>query len=353
MNSKFTILLLWGMVFLFSCKDQESASPELSSQDAKDLMLNLAEQGQRDITMIESSEGFQRLNDASGFFGVDLLLGMNATEISHLGQKMITHQELKIESANLSKVFDYLPNKEAERGDEFESWWGVYNYVDSLGDFVRDPFAIVNYVQFNFPSAGAISNNSSLKINSFERYSYFYGGVAEMAYFESIKSFQAELKVNEALVASIDLSAEYNQDQIVSIDLDLFLSPFDLIIRTLAEERKITNTLSFNADGVQLLSYNLIANFDRSISNIDTQMTYIAGEVQYRDYSLAGQINLLNIQNTITPSANTLNEEIDLTIFFQEKKLGELYFEFLAEEELLIYLQLNDGDKLLINDMLS
>ncbi len=345
-KSLFYLMIPLGFI-AFSCEPEETEP--LTTDEAIVEMESVAATLSDDILDMVNTEGVEALTDLTNL----------ADPFGEQGNDPVqrTFSEFDIEESRelvkqrihaLRNIF--TPEAVAERiKDEhfvFEDHIGIYTY-----NFEFDSWDYTNggidYIQINFPSAGAGENNAQLNIYDYQDEAFETDEFGYLEVYYEPTALDANLLVNGNEVASVDFTASYNEEaDPVTVNLALNLLPF-------------TYALTFYDAGSNTSSVSAsVSRGDRVIMGAGVDVTY-AGPLKLVVNEISGDVTILSVSVDATldvagltsaQEGDDINDFYTAEVFVDGEKVGDIEIDI---EEEKIYIVFLDGQRKDAEDVFS
>lgn len=353
-------MIVAALLFSTACGDllNDLVGGEATAEEVETAVEDLASEVKSDMVSLMNSEGVEAGMDAI----TNLFYLIDGTEEF----KTISARDLKnpVDAKRIKEGVQHMArfvvptkstSKKVLRAEEDFLPTGIYEWNFSTEDFdLIDE--TVDYLELRFPTEGSNSNNAVMTISDFDYIEYedcYYDEWDGTTYcYTDIMptSLKASLKVNDEEMISIDFTGTWNGDfEPKTLNLSVFVKPF-------------TNSLNFNL-GTSVANFKTtLKNGDKTITENDVNIKYTGdlfedGEVteingfsRILEIKVEGTINAKGI--TDAPENADLNEFINLTVFKDNKEFGKLKYEE-SGEDVLVYIELKNGEKVYINDIIE
>ena len=299
----FTILITLFSIVFYSC-DKEDTNTGLTSEEASAAINSNINEISADIVEMAESDGINGMIDLMESYiftareddAVDVKL-----QISEIFQDFVTGPS------------EEVADDEVESFDDIKGLY-VWNFETEMFDKSASAFFIVQ-----FPTEESSTNNAEFKITQLELEEIideYYDGYVDEYLVPSL--IEAQLKINEKVAISLDLNVDWSSDGYPNLaNIALVVEPF---------------TLTIGFDDLQTKSSSLLAMLkmnDKNILGIDVDLEF---ETELKEYLtvMEGDIlyNNLRVKGRASDSEynEDINESIDIEIFIDEEKAGDLVF---------------------------
>lgn len=302
----FTLLLFAGLTFT-ACED-DSSDNQMKTEDAKQVLNQMETEMSQDLALMQ---------DAPGMEAMEVL----ATLSDPFGSKKSTGET----SFGVKDVYAIIAaEKDAfeAQGEPFDffSKTGTYTYNIELERWSIDAGNPSDAIILYFPStAESTENDAMLKILDVQETSYVddYGSTQYMP-----TSVEAELYVNEELVAELTMTAsydEYGDPMQMSVNYNVVPFTMELTLNSTSTSANIAYTLSYSNE--TLMGAELGVTFTDETQEMPASLN---GSLTYRDYEISADVDVTALQQkmeNIDPNASeeevlkAINDEIDAGLY--------------------------------------
>ncbi|MFY0627384.1 MAG: hypothetical protein JXR07_13870 [Reichenbachiella sp.] len=339
------IMMAALVVLMWSCdQDNEDQIPDfIPVETAKTAIENMNSGLETEMAEMQNTKGGQALENLT------VLLDGGGANLRSLNRSGISRIGSAIENINLDvSAISIFENATNEDVFDFNDSKGVYVYDFDLMDFVKTD-EVVDHVQIHYPTEGSTSNNAIFKLNEFVQ--------TELEGELVPSKIIAQLYVDDQLELSFDLEVDYGFFGIIeSVELGLFLAPFDLELSFNLSLSSISFSTAISRDEEELLSASLTGLFS---DNPNEEFSALDVSFSYGTVILLGTMDLEGLNNA--GAEDDPNEFIDLNFYSNEygvhnasTLLGTVVFMPTEEsEEILAYIEYTDGSTELLSEALE
>lgn len=339
-----------GFLALTACNKADDGVPvdenptnEIPAAEAKTALAAMSDDMHDDVVAITQSEGVNAIEDLLGLFSGGLMEG----------GKVLTKQDalsLVREKAKLAAkvmVPESARQFEQDGGFNFDDAKGVFEWKPARGEFryTKGGDAVV----FKFPTEGSATNNAVFSLTAYQDIAI----EDSMEVYYNPVAISANMTVDDEEVLALELEVSWKSaDEPESAYLSLFLKPF-------------TFTLDF--DDSEAASSSLQASIDKgteSIVAVSANVDYtsaakedvklVDGFVSYGMVKIAGDID---VEALDASEDGDPNDYVNLSLYSQDKKLGDIFFELEEIEEgvqdYVPYVKYTDGSTEKLEDLLK
>ncbi|SHJ51413.1 hypothetical protein SAMN04488028_101360 [Reichenbachiella agariperforans] len=334
---KFLYPLVAVLLIASACTEEEK-SGDLSQEEAQAVITNMSQDMESDVIDMVESEGVEAVMSMADF----LLETDESVEFMRQGQSPVDVTAMISDIKGLGKAFapkarrlkDVSP--EEEEDFSFEESLGIYVWNDTEGYFeIEDE--TVDFIEFRFPAEGSTTNNASLFVYDLQQSE------------EELSAIDAALKIDNEVVASVDLEIEYGQVFAANkISLDLFLKPFTYKVDVDDSAEKSSSVSVSIAKDDEVLTYvDLSVDFK---SSLKLEATKVDGAIGYRTVEIKGDIDLAGIE---AAEGERINDYIDVKLYAEGSFVGDLELDITTDEEIDIFVVYSDGTSESLLDLLA
>lgn len=328
-------LALVVLIGISACNDDEGTG-QLSKQDAQARLNEFNAGASGDLSDFADADGVQAIKDFFDLAQTDDPFG----RISVDRGKFRTFFREKGRAFKSIFVKDKAFGRTQTGAFNFEEHAGVYAWNPELGE--QGEFELVddsNIIIILFPTEGSETNNARLEITALSEVEIYDEEWDEYRY--ELAELNASLSVNQTEVASLDLGIEWDEAGFpLSGSVTLEVAPYKATV-TFNDAAATTSSISasFIKGDRTLIATSVTANYSDDSKSEDA-LTSLEGYVQFLELKVQGAINV--------PAADAedvdWNEVIDLALYHNNDKLGDIVFEMVNDESV-AYLQYADGSK--------
>ncbi len=329
-------------LFVFACESEKNETDPLSSTDAKASMAEMADDLNVDLVEMTNSEGADALVSL-----VDIMSEDDYYYEGNVNASIASPSLAKIKIKKLENAFIPAVARVKTDGDEIYDdgiSWGIYTYnfdTDELELVSSD----VDYLEINFPIEGSTTNNSSLRIDTYEEEKFEDEEWGDVYY--SPTAIVGNLKVDGEKIVALDLSASYTEDgNLIQTAISLTVDVFQYDLKLSDKESKASSgsvTVSKGDESIVGASVNLV--FEDSDKE---ELLSGSGQVSYRTTVLKGDI----VDFDDEMSETDINDYFNLTLYQGESKIGDIVWVG-SEDEGDFYIVYADDSKELLEDLLA
>lgn len=325
-------IVLLSLIVLASCNSgEDDPGKDLSSDEAIAAIENMADQASQDVIDMMQSDGAEAALQLTDFLDASSEFGADA----RMDQESVKRRILKI-----AKFYATSPSKRVatdEPSDDVPT--GIYEWDAQLEDFVwlDDSDDLI----LKFPAGDSEANNAIFTLSDLEF------NVDDLP-----SKIVATLTIDETTMIDLHFVVNWSSEGLPEqADVYLFVNPFtfDLNYNYGTE----TTSLMFSiAKGDEIL-----AAIDLE-SNLDLEsevLPVIEGSVEYRGVKIAGRVDLAGVDDAIFNETDP-NEEIDLALFVDGDKVGDIVLVLETQDEYteyVPYVVFEDGTEKSLEDLLE
>jgi hypothetical protein len=291
---------LWLAVFaagmLVACSSDKEQS-KLNPEQAKAAFNSAGESLSADIETFTSQEGFTAFESLSALSGSEFILPFGRTAKEKKDPRVMMKDGL----FKLRHIITSPTQNERIAGEDpfnFEENYGVYEWSPNDQEFFQTNEIPVDYIEIHFPTDGSPTNDATFLLEEYEE-----------TYLQSDFSHEptrilASLSIDDSEVASLDLSASYNEDDDVEIaDITYEVIPYALTIsydNSGNTQTSFSETLS--KSGNIIISWGILATWGNGKEPDefgDSNPTAIAGYVQLYNVRIDAAISVVGDEPSI------------------------------------------------------
>lgn len=330
---KLFALLIPTLFLLASCSEDETGT-NLTSEEASAEIHSIADNATADITKLVEAEGID-----GALSLIDLIESSNFDFTARAEEAESVRERIRL----ISQYFVYGPSNRVASNDfiTFEDIKGLYEWNPETQTFDN---SASDFFIVRFPTEGSETNNAELKISQLEleTITEMYDGITDEYQVPTL--IEASLSVDEVVVASLDLTAEWSQDGLpVKAEVTLFLDPFTF---TLGFNDSFANTSSLvtsvSVDNEVILGVDLDVEF---LTDAKEDPKTIEGYVQYYAMKISGSVDAEGLNNDET---GDVNDYINLELLLDDEKIGDIVF-----EDDIAYVVYLDGTREVLEEILE
>lgn len=337
---KLLVALIFGLFVLSGCQNDDDKNADLTTEEASAAINSAANELSDDIISIVESEGLNALMDLT------LLLDGSQVIGGRVNERAWTKERVDL-------IIQYFVNGPAARTNNegvtsFEDIKGLYEWNPELQDFDKEAseFFIVK-----FPTAESETNNAELKISDLQLVTVTDEEDDFVSEYEIPSVIIGYLKVDGETLVELNFEVDWSSTgDPEKADISLFISPFTFDLNfddTFAKSASILASVSINNE--------LIAGIDLDVEFETTDKespVLLEGYVQYRGVKVQGNIDMTEIPEDANP-----NDYINLALYSNESKVGDIVFVLEEDDsgfdDYVAYVQYSDGTQENLEELLE
>jgi hypothetical protein len=329
-----------GLIAFSAChKDDDKPNvdgnkdTEIPAAQAKTTLNTMSTDMSDDVVSITQSEGVNAIFDLLDLFSDGFFDGGRV--ISAEEGKSLLREKAKV----MTKVMVPQSARKLEDGEgfDFDEAKGIFewNFETEEFDFTQGGDAVV----FKFPTEGSTTNNATFRLTDFQQVEINDG---EEIY-NNPSVLAADLSVNGDELVTLDLEIDWNSHgDPESAYVSLFVKPYTFVV---------------DFDDTQSTSSMLAASIDKgttSVASVSVKVDYTSAEkedvtlldgyVTYGVVKIDGDIDVTALDAS---EDGDPNDYINLVLYSQDKKLGDIVFVLEEVEpgldDYVPYIKYNDG----------
>jgi hypothetical protein len=345
----YVTLTTLAATFLTACNNDEENINRLPKTEAKEKIASLNSSLTSDLEDLANADGFEALRSLFDLTTLDDPFAGRATTKREELRNWFRSKGNELRTIFVKKT-DNAGRLSNDEPFNFTAHKGVYEWNFTQETFVKTGNA--NIIRILFPTEGSATNNAVLQLHQYNEVEV-YDEFSEYSYYEP-EVIVADLSVNGAEVASLDLSIDWDETGFpLTADITLALTPYTGNLSfDVTGSTSSTASASIRRGSETLFAASITTLFSDPSKSGDS-LEKIEGFVQLKDVKLEGNIDFASLDQS---SSGNPNEYINLWLSSNGSRLGEIIF---VEEnvdgfpEWVAYLQYSDGSKEKLEDVLQ
>lgn len=333
-NPKLLSAAALALVFsMSSCdSDDDKGGNQLSKDAARAEITSFNSTAATDLRGLASADGMEALKDLFVLVDQDDPLGRIAAD------RKTVRGFLKHKGKQFRNIFVPASINGRVKGDEpfyFEEHTGVYAWDEAESVFVREGDS--ESIVILFPTEGSNVNNAALEIEEYEE--KLFEDEFE-TYYEPTRVL-ASLLVDDEEQASLDLDMDFDESGFpVEASIEVSILPYSAKL-TFDESNATSSTIEVSLKQGQtvLIGAGVTVKYSNS-SKSEESLSKIDGHLQFKTMKLQGTIDFSKANS----DEFDLNDLIKLSLLSNNKKIGDIVFEYVNDEPV-PYLKYADGSK--------
>lgn len=295
--------LIAGVTFLASCEKDDEVD-KMSYEEGKQALENMDAQMASDLDAMTNSEGMA---------AIATLQGMPDPFASATKRNKETQVVSNIRSFLLPGIDKERLKSTEGASFDFSGHTGTYTWIDSLQRWEIIPGDPSDKIIINFPadSTNMDNNNATLTLHEYQE-DTIPGDFIDDYYPTRIL---ADLTIDGTKYMGLDVTAVWNEyGEPVDFGVSVFLKPFTFTASMTNEETAASIDLSIDYDGDEIFSTGMNATF---MTDSMQNPKVIEGYLQYRTVRIDALVNAENITAMIEEMQSGQTSYTDQEIFDQ------------------------------------
>lgn len=319
--SKLLILSLIGISLLRCSEDKDdSTTVETTVVEDKENIQN---------SLDNMISGMKSLKAGDGVTAFDNFLNMNNGEV--LNENWIDNL-----FSNLDEQMDLSYVGDSKRFN-FGTHTGTYSWNSFTGNWDKNN-SPSDKIVLEFPAeASSGSNNAYLSMSNYNDKNVIFND--EQLWLPT--SMIVIVKVDDQEVMNLNLkNVSYDNSNFsipVEIDLEMRLEPYDFSVNAFREtSTKFHFDIEYsnnNSDSFSLASDITLNHSDYENLDPENDIKSVAGTVKYEEFSLQYSADIETLLSLDEPTANQINSLVNIDVYYNSKKIGDLEYRDLDGEE--------------------
>ncbi len=227
----------------------------------------------------------------------------------------------------------------------FSSHTGTYTWQSSSESWTKSNNPSDKIV-FEFPAKrGSSSNNAIASFNSYQDKNITFDG--EQFWLPTSLSFNLKIDNNEIILLNLNkvIYEESDFSIPIEIDVDMKVKPYNFSFKANREtSKKFHFEIKYDNNGsdkFSMITDISLAHSDYENIDLEDDIKYASGEISYDELSIPFDCDIETLIALDDPTENQINSLINVDVFFNGQKIGDLEYKDLGSEE--VYIVYKDG----------